>query len=299
MSQVQCKKPRAPKRLDTPLPNVLSDYKRALVGAGLAVATCNAYLRDLLAANAFLALEHWHDDTACAYLDSLTCANSTKVRILCSLKRFFAWQIKTGIRNASPVLCPIKPAGTLPKSLSGVDVERLLDAPDTTQLLGIRDRAMLELLYATGMRVSELVHLALERVNLEANFIIVTGKGSKTRLVPFGNIARTWLLAYLKLRPICNCDALFLSRQKGYMTRQNFWYAIKRYAKAADIQAPLSPHTLRHAFATHLVDQGANLRAVQMFLGHASLATTQIYTHVANSRLFAIHLAHHPRTEPT
>jgi integrase/recombinase XerD len=179
-------------------------------------------------------------------------------------------------------------------------VEALLQAPDTKQPLGIRDRAMLELMYATGVRVSELVSLKLTEVNLRQGVLRTQGKGSKERLVPMGEEAANWLMRYQQevrpelLKGMAH-QALFVTRRREAMTRQAFWYLIKRYAKAAGIRKPLSPHTIRHCFATHLLNHGADLRAVQMLLGHSDLSTTQIYTHVAKERLKNIHAQHHPR----
>ena len=189
---------------------------------------------------------------------------------------------------------------SLPGVLSGRDVEALLAAPDLSEATGLRDRAMLELLYATGLRISELVNLGVVAVNQRQGVVRVIGKGDKERLVPVGAIALDWLERYLReARPHLSrhhpTNALFPSNRGEAMTRQNFWYAIKRYARKAGIRKSISPHTLRHAFATHLLDNGADLRAVQMMLGHSDLSTTQIYTHVAHSRLKALHSRHHPR----
>ena len=192
-----------------------------------------------------------------------------------------------------------KQARTLPGSLGAQDVENLLAAPDVTTAVGLRDRAMLELLYACGLRVSELVTLQLASVNLRQGVVRVTGKGSKERIVPAGETCLDWLQQYLRearqqLIP-AGGNVLFPSRLGRVMTRQTFWHAIKRHALAAGIEKDISPHTLRHAFATHLVDNGADLRAVQMMLGHSDLSTTQIYTHVAQQRLQSLLRKHHPR----
>jgi len=175
-----------------------------------------------------------------------------------------------------------------------------LAAPDITSDIGLRDRTMLELMYATGVRVSELISITLPRVNLRQCVIRVFGKGNKERIIPLGEEAVDWLERYLgearaallKERP---CDAVFVTRRGSAMTRQAFWYLIKRYARDAGIDKALSPHTLRHAFATHLLNHGADLRVLQMLLGHSDLSTTQIYTHVAGERLKELHAAHHPR----
>jgi integrase/recombinase XerD len=187
-----------------------------------------------------------------------------------------------------------------PKTLSEAQVEALLGAPDVNTPLGLRDRTMLELMYASGLRVSELVLLKSMEVGMNEGVLRITGKGDKTRLVPFGDEARSWIERYLgHARGVIlngqTDDALFVTGRGGAMTRQMFWILIKKYALKADIQAPLSPHTLRHAFATHLLNHGADLRVVQMLLGHADISTTQIYTHVARERLKLLHAQHHPR----
>jgi integrase/recombinase XerD len=188
----------------------------------------------------------------------------------------------------------------LPKSLSEADVERLLSAPDSEDTLGLRDRCMLEVLYATGLRVSELVGLRLDQLNLRQGVVRVTGKGSKERLVPLGEEAMRWLEQYLDTARAAllagkPSDVLFPSRLGQMMTRQTFWHRVKLHALAAGIRSELSPHTLRHAFATHLLNHGADLRVVQMLLGHSDLSTTQIYTHIARQRLHDLHAQHHPR----
>jgi integrase/recombinase XerD len=188
----------------------------------------------------------------------------------------------------------------VPKALSEAQVEALLAAPDTESALGLRDRTMIELMYASGLRVSELVGLKTVHVGLSEGALRVTGKGSKERMVPFGQEAHAWICRYLRearadILQAKVSDALFVTVRGGAMTRQMFWILVKRYALAAGIQVPLSPHTLRHAFATHLLNHGADLRAVQMLLGHADISTTTIYTHVARERLRQLHATHHPR----
>lgn len=188
----------------------------------------------------------------------------------------------------------------LPHALSESEVEALLEAPDLAVRAGLRDRTMLELLYATGLRVSELVNLKLGQVNLEQGVVRVIGKGNKERLVPLGESALDWIERYLReCRPkLCasgSADALFPGPRGGAISRQAFWYAIKRYTTIAGIAKPISPHSLRHAFATHLLNHGADLRVVQLLLGHSDISTTQIYTHVAKERLKQLHAAHHPR----
>lgn len=237
---------------------------------------------------------------AARYVDGLK-ARST-ARWLSCLRGFYRQAIRKNRLSTDPCLGLDAPklGRTLPGVLSGHDVELLLAAPELGEPIGLRDRAMLELLYATGLRISELVNLDLVAVNQRQGVVRVIGKGDKERLVPVGAIALDWLSRYLReARPYLSrqhvTSALFPSNRGEAMTRQNFWYAIKRYALRADIKKSISPHTLRHAFATHLLDNGADLRAVQMMLGHSDLSTTQIYTHVAQSRLKALHSKHHPR----
>ncbi|MFT7267670.1 MAG: integrase/recombinase XerD [Porticoccus sp.] len=188
----------------------------------------------------------------------------------------------------------------LPKGLSEDDIEILLATPNVKDILGLRDRTMLEVLYASGLRVTELISLRLHEINLRQGVVRVFGKGAKERLVPLGEEAMSWLDKYLKCsRPMLlnhvQSDVLFVSARAQQMTRQTFWHRLKRHAKDAGIEKPVSPHTLRHAFATHLLNHGADLRVVQLLLGHSDLSTTQIYTHVANSRMKALHAKHHPR----
>jgi integrase/recombinase XerD len=223
-------------------------------------------------------------------------------RRLAVLKRFYQFALRQNRIGADPCLKmkSAKQPPRHPKTLTEAQVEALLAAPDITTPLGLRDRTMLELMYASGLRVSELVLLKSVELGMNEGVLRVTGKGSKTRLVPFGEVAREWIERYLKdaRAVILNGqadDALFVTARGGPMTRQMFWTLIKKHALKADINAPLSPHTLRHAFATHLLNHGADLRVVQMLLGHADISTTQIYTHVARERLKALHERHHPR----
>lgn len=226
----------------------------------------------------------------------------TTARLISSMKRFYQYWVgeKKLSDDPSDNIDPPKLGRSLPHALTEAEVEALLLAPDTKELLGIRDRAMLELMYATGVRVSELVGLKSTEVNLRQGVLRTQGKGGKERLVPLGEEAANWLTRYQQeirselLKGMAH-EALFVTRRKEAMTRQAFWYLIKRYAKQAGIAKPLSPHTLRHCFATHLLNHGADLRAVQMLLGHSDLSTTQIYTHVAKERLKKIHAQHHPR----
>lgn len=231
----------------------------------------------------------------------------TSARMLSTLRRFYAYLVRDGLMKKDPTALIDSPkiGRPLPRSLSEQEVENLINAPDTATVLGLRDRAMLEMLYACGLRVSELVNLELSQLNRNQGVLRVWGKGDKERLVPVGETALDWLDRYLNSardelleapkRSVKLTNAIFLSQRGQAMTRQTFWYAIKRYAKLADINTPLSPHTLRHAFATHLINHDADLRVVQLLLGHSDLSTTQIYTHVARERIKDLHAAHHPR----
>jgi len=243
-----------------------------------------------------------HDLRAYAAARHAGTRTSTANRRLSVFRRYFRWALREHLAIADPTL-PLSAAKRLlplPKSLSEAQVEALLAAPDIDTPLGLRDRAMLELMYASGLRVSELVGLKSVYISLSDNALRVTGKGSKERIVPFGEEARGWLVRYLAearaaIAAGIASDALFVTVRGGGMTRQMFWQLVKKYALMAGITAPLSPHTLRHAFATHLLNHGADLRAVQMLLGHSDISTTQIYTHVARARLKALHAQHHPR----
>ncbi|MDO8703427.1 MAG: site-specific tyrosine recombinase XerD [Sulfuricaulis sp.] len=226
----------------------------------------------------------------------------TTARLLSSLRRFYGYLVREDkIKNDPTALIDSPELGRpLPKSLTEEQVEKLLQAPDISTPLGLRDRAMFETLYATGLRVSELVGLTLSQVSLTQGVVRVIGKGDKERLVPMGEEAISWISRYLaegrpRLLRRQSTDALFITARGGPMTRQAFWHNLKRLARVGGIQIVLSPHTLRHAFATHLLNHGADLRVVQMLLGHADLSTTQIYTHVAQARLKTLHEMHHPR----
>jgi integrase/recombinase XerD len=223
-------------------------------------------------------------------------------RALSSLRRFYAYAHQNGKIAENPLTQLLNPklGRSLPKSLSEQDVDALLNAPDVNDVIQFRDKAMLELLYASGLRVSELVGLSMPQLNLQHGLVRVVGKGQKERLVPMGEEAAHWLTRYLREARVQllggqMLDVVFPSLRAQQMTRQTFWHRIKFYAKVAHIQAELSPHTLRHAFATHLLNHGADLRVVQMLLGHSDLSTTQIYTHVAQARLQSLHQQHHPR----
>ena len=278
---------------------------------GLAKATLDCYRSDLGRLAGWLA-EHNHEPLLdirettltgfIAHLSRRTRASS-QARYLSTLRRFYRWQVGRGRLVSDPTLKLANPSlpSRLPKIMSEKQVEALLDAPDLDTPLGRRDRAMLETLYATGLRVSELVNLKQHEVGLADGVLRALGKGSKERLVPLGQVAIDWIARYLTdTRPdILNgqhSDDLFVTARGGAMTRQAFWQLIKRYALIAGIDpAKLSPHVLRHAFATHLLNHGADLRVVQLLLGHADISTTQIYTHVARERLKSLHAVHHPR----
>jgi integrase/recombinase XerD len=276
---------------------------------GLAPASLASYRRDLNAWSAWLGsrglLEADRGDVEAWLADQFRAkAKATSVaRRLSTLRRFYRLQLEHSSVREDPtvrVRAPKKPR-RLPKLLSEAQVESLLGAPDLGSDLGVRDRAMLETLYATGLRVSELTGLKLAQVSLDAGVVRVMGKGSKERLVPLGDEAAAWLARYTKtVRPAFAAgrkeDHLFLTARHAPMTRQAFWALIKRHAMRAGIPAAaLSPHVLRHAFATHLLNHGADLRVVQLLLGHADITTTTIYTHVARERLKQLHARHHPR----
>ncbi len=229
-------------------------------------------------------------------------SNRSMARLVSSMRKFFRYLMREGCLVDDPTLRIESPriGRPLPASLTESDVVALLNAADTEDVLGCRDRAMLEVLYATGLRVSELVGLKLSQVNLRQGVVRVVGKGSKDRLVPLGELAEEWIGRYSStartaLLGTGNSDDLFVTARGSAMTRQAFWYIIKRYAGLAGIHKPLSPHTLRHAFATHLLNHGADLRVVQLLLGHSDLSSTQIYTHVAQERLKELHSRCHPR----
>lgn len=236
-----------------------------------------------------------------AHLYDLGLSARSTSRAISSLRKFYGYLLTKHLVKTNPLVSIINPkiGVSLPKTLSEADVIALLEAPDINEPIQFRDRVMLEVLYAAGLRVSELVSLKLNQVNPRAGVLKVLGKGSKERLVPVGEEAAQWLQRYLAqgraLLLSHPSDVLFPSARGEQMTRQTFWHRIKFYAKVAHIEAELSPHTLRHAFATHLLNHGADLRVVQILLGHSDLSTTQIYTHVAQMRLQSIHEQHHPR----
>ncbi|GMV74403.1 MAG: tyrosine recombinase XerD [Rubrivivax sp.] len=277
---------------------------------GLAPLTLAAYRRDLalyaswLQQRAGKALDASLESDLLAYIGERHAATraSTANRRLAVFRRYFRWALRERRLAADPTLRlqaarqPLR----VPHSLSEAQVEALLAAPAVDTALGERDRSMLELMYASGLRVSELVGLKTVHLSLSEGVLRVLGKGSKERLVPFGEEAHAWLRRWLaqgrpQILGLRSADALFVTVRGAGMTRQMFWNLVKRYARKAGIDAPLSPHTLRHAFATHLLNRGADLRAVQLLLGHADIGTTTIYTHVARERLRQLHTRHHPR----
>ena len=277
---------------------------------GLSANTLAAYRRDLTLYAAWLRSEHGRslDQSTEVDLSAYTVARhagtkaTTANRRLTVFKRYFRWAVRERLLLADPTLRlqaarqPVR----VPKTLTEAQVEALLAAPDVSTPLGLRDRAMLELLYASGLRVSELVGLKTVHVSLAEGALRATGKGARERLVPFGEEAHGWLERYLggargSILGGQVSDALFVTARGGPMSRQMFWKLIKQHALRGGVHVPLSPHTLRHAFATHLLNHGADLRAVQMLLGHADISTTTIYTHVARERLRQLHAAHHPR----
>ncbi len=279
---------------------------------GLSKNTLDAYRRDLSLYAAWLgAAEQGSrtlDDTVAHDLNAYFSARHAQTkatsanRRLTVFKRYFRWALRERLILADPTLKlqSARQALRVPKLMSEAQVESLLAAPADDSPLGQRDRAMLELMYASGLRVSELVGLKTFHVSLNDGVLRVLGKGSKERLVPFGQLAREWMERYLaEARPAIlsgqQTDDLFVTRQGHGMSRVMFWKLVKKYAAVAGIHSPLSPHTLRHAFATHLLNHGADLRAVQMLLGHADISTTTIYTHVARERLKSLHAQHHPR----
>ena len=295
-----------------PTPPVVEQFVDSLwLERGLSVHTQQAYRRDLALFADWLLLTHRCSltDANAGHLQSFLgyklregASPRSSARFLSSVRNFYRWALREGLVGEDPTLRIESPrqGRPLPKSLSEADVERLLDAPHLDNPIEFRDRTMLELLYACGLRVSELISLEMTQISINQGVVRVLGKGSKERLVPMGDEALTWLQRYLKgprmalLRENAS-DVLFPSNRGVFMTRQTFWYRIKIYAERAGINAPLSPHTLRHAFATHLLNHGADLRVVQMLLGHSDLSTTQIYTHVAQQRMQELHAQHHPR----
>ena len=280
---------------------------------GLSKNTLAAYRRDLTLYATWLAgrsrtLQLTTENDLQAYFADRHASTkaTTANRRLTVFKRYFRWALREGLVHADPTLKlqSAKQALRVPKTLTEAQVEALLAAPDTSTALGVRDRTMLELMYASGLRVSELVTLKTFNLSLNDNVLRVMGKGSKERLVPFGQIASQWLTEYMgapraELLAGKQTEDLFTTVRGATpgtaMSRVMFWMVVKKHAAAAGITVPLSPHTLRHAFATHLLNHGADLRAVQLLLGHADISTTTIYTHIARERLAALHAQHHPR----
>ena len=276
---------------------------------GLAKNTLAAYRRDLTLYSRWLAphgtaLDGSSEEDLNAYFAARHAQSraTTANRRLTVFKRYFRWALRERLISVDPTmkLQSARQPLRLPKTLTEAQVELLLGAPDVDTPLGLRDRTMLELMYASGLRVSELVTLKTFNVSMNEGVLRVLGKGSKERLVPFGQVAGDWITRYLGQARAAildgqQSDDLFVTARGAGMSRVMFWMIVKKHAKAAGITAPLSPHTLRHAFATHLLNHGADLRAVQMLLGHADISTTTIYTHVARERLKALHAQHHPR----
>ena len=291
---------------------LLDEFSDALwLEDGLSRNTLESYCNDLRQFSVWLEnsrninlIEAGHSDLLefLAYKVSIKVKANTTSRELSSLKRFYRFLLRQGKIQADPSLnisAPKLPR-SLPKNLTEKDVEVLLSAPDVKQLIGLRDRTMLEVLYASGLRVSELVNLKVAQVSLNTGVVRVMGKGGKERLAPLGEEALNWINRYIKEARLMllgkkTSEALFVTARGSAMTRQAFWHLIRRHAIQAGINKPLSPHTLRHAFATHLLNHGADLRVVQLLLGHSDISTTQIYTHVASARLKQLHTKHHPR----
>ncbi len=283
------------------------------VERGLSENTLAAYRSDLLQYGRWLAQEYpevelqqasrEHLQRYLAWLNLVKRAQSRSVaRFLSSLRRFSLFLIEQRLRTDDPTAEVSTPrqGRPLPDSLAEDEVDAILSAPEVESAIGERDRAMIELMYGAGLRVSELVHLRVDGVGLRQGVVRVVGKGNKERLVPLGEEAMLWLRRYLQQGRVellsgRLCDTLFVTARGRGMSRQAFWYRLRHYAKVAGITTHLSPHTLRHAFATHLLNHGADLRSVQLLLGHSNLSTTQIYTHVARERLKSIHQEHHPR----
>ncbi|WP_100752568.1 site-specific tyrosine recombinase XerD [Vibrio salilacus] len=274
--------------------NTLSSYRNDLFKL-LQWMTANNYRLDFISLSGLQEYQSWLADQQYK--------QTSRARMLSAIRRLFQYLHREKVRADDPSALLVSPKlpKRLPKDLSEEQVEALLDAPDPNDAIELRDKAMLELLYATGLRVTELVSLTMENISLRQGVVRVTGKGGKERLVPMGENAVDWIETFLQqgrseLLGDNTSDVVFPSKRARQMTRQTFWHRIKRYAVLAGIETELlSPHVLRHAFATHLLNYGADLRVVQMLLGHSDLSTTQIYTHVATERLKQLHSEHHPR----
>jgi integrase/recombinase XerD len=277
---------------------------------GLSENTIKAYSNDCQDFNKWLFSNKKHRAVAATeadienylkHLRVIDLSNSSINRKLSSLKHFFNYLSKTKLLKSNPVMNISGPKNSkvLPKSLSIIDVNSLIEAPDCSNFIGLRDRAMIELMYATGVRITELINLEYSNIDLNRSLIKVMGKGGKERMIPFGDDALTWLINYIEFRRKNNLSLnsrdFFISQQGKKITRQAFWHRIKIYLKVSGLSMDVSPHTLRHAFATHLLNNGADLRSVQMLLGHSDLSTTQIYTHIAKQRLSDMVKQHHPR----
>jgi len=277
---------------------------------GLSENTIKAYSNDCQAFSKWLSSKKKYEvlsvieediENYLKYFQKINLSHTSINRKLSSLKHFFNYLSKKKLLKSNPIInfSGLKSIKALPKSLSIIDVNNLIDAPDCSNFIGLRDRTMIELMYATGVRISELINLQYSNIDLNRSLIKVMGKGGKERMIPFGDDALSWLITYIEYRRENNLSLnsrdFFISQQGKQITRQAFWHRIKIYLKAADLSMDISPHTLRHAFATHLLNNGADLRSVQMLLGHSDLSTTQIYTHIAKQRLSDMVKQHHPR----
>ena len=277
---------------------------------GLSENTIKAYSNDCKAFNQWLFLKKGYKAVSAIeedienylkHLNSINLSNASINRKLSSIKHFFNYLSKAKLLKSNPVIniSGLKSSKALPKSLSIIDVNSLIMAPDCSNFIGLRDRTMIELMYATGVRISELINLEYGNIDLNRSLIKVMGKGGKERMIPFGDDALSWLITYIEFRRKNNLSLnsrdFFISQQGKKISRQAFWHRIKVYLKVTGLSLDISPHTLRHAFATHLLNNGADLRSVQMLLGHSDLSTTQIYTHIAKQRLSDMVKQHHPR----
>lgn len=277
---------------------------------GLSENTIKAYSNDCKAFNQWLFLKKGYKAVSAIeedienylkHLNSINLSNASINRKLSSIKHFFNYLSKAKLLKSNPVIniSGLKSSKALPKSLSIIDVNSLIKAPDSSNFIGLRDRTMIELMYATGVRISELINLEYGNIDLNRSLIKVMGKGGKERMIPFGDDALSWLITYIEFRRKNNLSLnsrdFFISQQGKKISRQAFWHRIKVYLKVTGLSLDISPHTLRHAFATHLLNNGADLRSVQMLLGHSDLSTTQIYTHIAKQRLSDMVKQHHPR----
>lgn len=290
----------------------IADFKRyLLVEKGLSQNTINSYQRDINKLKVYLQQQKLTEFTQdhfvilnfLAALKAQKLANNTIVRLVSSLRKFYRFLLETAQISVDPMLQVDSPKRqqALPQILSQAEVTKLLDTPDTKTAIGIRDRAILEVLYATGLRVSELTHLKLDELHLSLGLIQTLGKGDKERLLPIGDVAIKWIHRYLDasrptfLKPGQTAPILFLNHYGRPFTRQGIWKNLKKIVRAAGIRKDITPHTLRHSFATHLLENGADLRVVQELLGHADISTTQIYTHISQKHLREVYDRYHPR----